>query len=214
MRKQVLSILVVTLALAICTSSVAAANNQNLTWGISVGQRLDYNYHSEIQNYNETDIKDVNFYNIIESLPDIPDDIDSLEEYPANPNRSCYYSNGTETPFPYIWYAVPVGNWDLNIDLWEMQPSINASNIINTPEVVGFNKTWSWDGGNTTYIYAELYSRSTGVLHTYQQYSPMSEDFIVDTLMVLIPSNNIIYIVAGVGVTAVILVAIVLLKRR
>ena len=214
MRKHILSIIAVALAVAICTSSVAAANNQNLAWGINVGQRLDYNYHSETQHYNETDIKDVNFYNIIESLPEISDDIDSLGEYPATPSRTCYYTNGTETSYLYIWYAVPVGNWDVIIDLWELHPTINASHIINTPEVVGYNTTWSWDGGNTTYIYAELYSRSTGVLHTYQKYSPMSEDFIIDTVMVLLPGNDIIYIVAGVGVTAVVLVAIVLLKRK
>ncbi|MGY5878721.1 MAG: hypothetical protein RTV31_00665 [Candidatus Thorarchaeota archaeon] len=214
MRKQVLSIFAVVLAVAICTSSVAAANNQNLAWGISVGQRLDYNYHSETQHYNETDIKDVNFYNIIESLPAISDDIDTLGEFPSTPSRTCYYSNGTETTYPYIWYAVPIGNWDLVIDLWELHPGINESHIIDTPEVVGYNSTWSWDGGNTTYIYAELYSRSTGVIQTYQKYSPMSEDFIIDAKMVLIPSSDIIYIVAGVGVAAVVLVAIVLLKRK
>lgn len=216
MRKQVLSIIAVTLAIAICTSSVVAVTNQNLSWGISVGQRIDYDFYREVRNYNETEIWDFRFYNIIEDLPVIADDIDSWGEFPTTPNRTCYYENGTEPTFPYIWYALPIGNWDMVIDLWLDYSSINESNIIDTPQLVGYNCTWSWDDGNTTYIYAEIYSKSTGVLHTLQQYSPVSENFITSLEIVLIPSNDIpvIYILVAGGVTAVILVAIVILKRK
>jgi len=215
-RKQVLSIIAVVLAAAICTSSVVAVTNQNLSWGISVGQRLDYDYYREVTNYNDTEISDFRFYNIIESLPAISDDIDSWGDLPDKPNRTCYYENGTEPTFPYIWYVIPIGNWNLIIDLWLDQPGINESNIIDTPQFVGYNCTWSWDDGNTTYIYAELYSRSTGVLHTLQKYNPVSENFITSLEIVLIPSDDIpvIYILAAGGIVSVGLVVIVLMKRK
>lgn len=216
LRKQILSILVVTLAVVICTSSVAAANNQNLTWGISVGQRLDYVFDREVTNYNDTVTQHFQFYNIIESLPAISNDIDSWGDMPGTPSRTCYYENGTEPTFPYIWYAMPIGNWDVIIDLWIDTPSINESDIIDTPQLVGFNRTWSWDGGNTTYIYAEVYSRSSGILHTLQQYNPVSENFITSLEIVLIPSsdNLVIYGLVAAGIVSVVLMVVVLMKRK
>ncbi len=220
LRKQVLSIIAVTLAVAICTSSVVAVTNQGFTWGISVGQRLDYDYYRERSFFNDTrfedysSIKDIQFYNIIESLPAISDDIESWGDLPDTPNRTCYYANGTEPTFPYIWYVIPIGNWDLIIDLW-IGSGVNESEIVDTPQFVGYNSTWSLDGGNMTFIYAEIYSRSTGVLHTLQQYYPM-ESLITQTEVVLIPSDDIpvIYILAAGGIVSVVLVVIVLMKRK
>ncbi|MHA1930399.1 MAG: hypothetical protein ACTSV2_17645 [Candidatus Thorarchaeota archaeon] len=221
MRKQVLSIIAVVLAVAICTSSVVAVTNQNLSWGISVGQRLDYDYYRESLFFNDTRfedfsiIRDFQFYHIIESLPAISDDIESGGDLPDTPNRTCYYANGTEPTFPFRLYVIPIGNWDLIIDLW-IESGVNESEIVDTPQFVGYNATWSWDDGNTTYIYAEIYSRSTGVLHTLQQYSPVSENFITSLEIVLIPSDDIpvIYILAAGGIVSVVIVAIVLMKRK
>ncbi len=220
LRKQVLSIIAVALAVAICTSSVVAVTNQNLSWGISVGQRLDYDYYREYSYFNDTRfddysiIRDFRFYNIVGNLPVISDDIDIRGELPTTPNRTCYYENGTETSYPYLWYVIPIGNWDLIIDLW-IGTGVNESEIIDTPQFVGYNATWSWDDGNTTHIYAEIYSRSTGVLHTYQTYIP-SENSIMQTEIVLIPNddNPVIYILAAGGIVSVVIVAIVLMKRK
>ncbi len=204
----------VTISVAICTSSVVVATNQNLQWGFQVTQRFDYHRHWESTLGNTTDSSDNRFYNIIEDLPAIADDIYSMGELPAAPIRTCYYENGTETPLPYLWYVIPIGNWDLIIDLW-IGSGVNESEIVDTPQFVGYNSTWSLDGGNMTFIYAEIYSRSTGVLHTLQQYYPM-ESLITQTEVVLIPSDDIpvIYFLAAGGIVSVVLVALVLMKRK
>ena len=220
MRKQVLSFIAVTLAVAICTSSVAAVTNQNLSWGISVGQRIDYDNYREISYFNDTRFNDYSiiwdfrFYNIVENLPAIDNDIDTRGELPTTPNRTCYYENGTETPLPYLWYVIPIGNWDLIIDLW-IGSGVNESEIVDTPQFVGYNCTWSWDDGNTTHIYTEIYSRSTGVLHTYKTYTPGENMFMLREI-VLIPSDDIpvIYILAAGGIVSVVLVVVVLMKRK
>ena len=201
--------------------SAILVTNQNFSWGISVGQRIDYDNYREIAYFNDTRfddysiIWDFRFYNIIESLPAISNDIDSIGEILHKVNITSYYENGTETSYPFLFYVLPIGNWDLIIDLWLDQPSINESNIIDTPEFVGYNCTWSWDDGNTTHIYTEIYSRSTGVLHTYKSYTPGENSFMLRE-MVLIPSDDIpvIYILAAGGIVSIVLVAIVLMKRK
>lgn len=221
MRRQFLYITALVISVAICTSSVFAATNQNLQWGISDGQRFDYSYYREVQNFNDTQIWDFQFYNIVDNLSVISDDIDNISEIPVAPNRTCYYENGTETSHPYKWYVIPIGNFDLIIDLWLDHPSINESNIIDTPQLVGYNCTWSWDDWNNTYIYAEIYSKSTGVLHTYQSVNPISESFSTSSEIVLIPGDDIlpddilpvIYIAVAGGVV-IILVAIFMIKRK
>lgn len=211
MRRQFLYITALIISVAICTSSVVAATNQNLQWGISDGQRFDYSYYNEIQNYNDTNIWDLRFYNIVENLPVISDDIDTRGELPVTPDRTCYYENGTETQYPYLWYVIPIGNFDLIIDLWIGM--VNESEIIDTPLFVGYNSTW--DDENRTYIYAEIYSKSTGVLFAYQSVYPLSENFSIIREIVLISGVDIsiIYIAVAGGAVVIVLVAIFKMKR-
>jgi len=214
LKRKLLITIAVAISIAICTSSVVAATNQNLQWGMSVGQRFDYNFIREVHNYNDTETWDLRFYNIVGDLPVISDNIDTWGKFPATPNRTCYLENGTQGTFPYIWYAIPIGNFDLIIDLW-IGSGVNESEIVDTPLLVGYNCTSSWDGGNTTHIYAEIYSKSSGVLDTYQAVNQF-ETFSSSVEIVLIPGDDMlpVYIAVAGGVVLIVLVSVVLIKRR
>ena len=217
MRRQVLCLIAVTISVAICTSSVVAATNQNLQWGFEVNQRFDYHTPWERTFGNVTDSSDNRFYNIVEDLPAIADDIDSIGELPAAPIRTCYFENGTEPPHPHFWNAIPVGNWSLFRDILLDERGINESNIIDTPQLIGFSVTVI--DKNFTYFYTEIYSKSTGVLH-FLNNSRSGHFFGVNlnsiTEIVLIPSVDIpiIYVAVAGGVVLIVLVAIGIMEKR
>ncbi|MFW9913496.1 MAG: hypothetical protein ACFFEU_13545 [Candidatus Thorarchaeota archaeon] len=146
---------------------VSAASNQGLHWGITVGSRFDYHEYTNFTIQDSPEERD--FYVIIDSLPSIPDDINATSDLPNSPSATHFHENGTQIEGPSTWSALPVGNWSVIIGIWEgwwsNQPELNVTqDIINTPHLIGYNYTVLSRSGLDTC--AEIYVRTTGVLHT------------------------------------------------
>jgi hypothetical protein len=157
--------------LCLVVTPVSAANNQGLYWGVTIGSRFDYHDFAEftIPNQNETSPSEKDFYIIIDSLPSIPDDITAMRNLSRLVGASRFYENGTEIEGSSSWDVLPVGNWGLIVNIWEgqwsNQPEENVTqDIINTPYLIGYNFTVFHESGTDTL--ADIYVRTTGVLHT------------------------------------------------
>ena len=163
---QLMAILFV---LCFVVTPVGAASNQGLHWGVTIGKRFDY--HRVAESVFETSPIEMDFYVIIDSLPTIVDDINTIGDLPDTPGATQFYVNGTEIEGSSGWFVFPVGNWSLIVSLWQIWPAeINVTqDIISTPYLIGYNYTVSW--GTTTSTHAEIYVRASGVLHTsYSRY--------------------------------------------
>ncbi|MFW9932001.1 MAG: hypothetical protein ACFFDR_05025 [Candidatus Thorarchaeota archaeon] len=141
----------------------SAANTQGLSWGISVGERIDYtlNTYSEGMESELFDNITVDCYVTIESLPEIPTIVTAIPILlPQYYNQS--FSNGTEYSFP--WIAVPIGNWTLISEL--LVPAISSVTnitIIDTPSDWGYEIDYESRSSNMTEIL--LISKSDGALN-------------------------------------------------
>jgi hypothetical protein len=207
------------LCVSLCVLPVAAVSNQNLYWGFSIGQRFDYTLHLEVINGTEyLNLKDVDYYIVVKSLPAINDSVHSLGNLPSHPDFGCYYTNDTEvTPYSYIWLALPIGNWSLIIDLFLASPSsLTEDEIINTPTLAGFNFTMTSD--NLTATSCEIYSKSTGALYTRQSiFQNVYHDIVFrhETRIDLIESSGSIlpYLAIAGGAVLVIAIGVIIAKR-
>jgi len=129
--KAVLTISIVSIILFAQISSVAAANNQGLEWGIEADNRFDYDF--EVSYHNSTFDLDLSgeMYIIINELGTISDDIVAMMNLPLPHmvlgSYTAYWNNGTvmndfwlSIPFqgaPFVAY--PIGNWTLMTELFE-----------------------------------------------------------------------------------------------
>ena len=215
MKKSPIQIVVCILLLSIFITPAMALNNQGLQWAISVDQRFNYTYFSERILENNTSSEKFNFYVIIDGIPDIPNNVGSLSEIFEKVNRTSYYENGTETVHPIIWYVLPVGNWSLIEYLW-LSIEISESDIIDTDNLIGYNYTTV--NSMETYIYSEIYVKTTGVLYRYYTSSIMSEysrivnitlTDDIETIASTAEANDIMFYLATGGAIVVIAVAII-----
>ncbi|MGY5875875.1 MAG: hypothetical protein RTU30_09025 [Candidatus Thorarchaeota archaeon] len=145
------------------------ANNQGLTWGISIGDR--FYFYSEIsgdEGLVPEEIQDI-YYIEVEVLPTIPDDI-GLNSTMPDMQFQQFYLNGTLMYGMYTFgpRALPIGNWDLQSDLIESTyGGFYNYSIIDSSNVWGYFINATLDT-----IHMELtleYSKVDGVL-TYQLY--------------------------------------------
>ncbi len=179
---QLMAILFV---LCLVVTPVSAANNQGLHWGVTTGSRFDYHDFAEftMPNQNETSPREKDFYVIIDSLPSIPDDINAMRNLSGLVGASRFYENGTEIEGSSSWDVLPVGNWSLIVGIWQSRATNTTDynmtqDIISTPYLIGYNYTIFWRSGTDTL--AEIYVRTTGVLHTSYSRITWTEIGIVD----------------------------------
>ncbi|MFW9798738.1 MAG: hypothetical protein ACFFE2_17005 [Candidatus Thorarchaeota archaeon] len=126
-----------------------ATSNQNLDWGVEIGDRFYLHYRHE-DLYFPDDSSEFDCYIDVESLPAIPDDIDQVIDifvFTISPELTLYYTNGTEIG---PWWAllpnviIPIGNWTLWSVLlsdYENRTTIYFSESLNITEN---ERTWSW----------------------------------------------------------------------
>ena len=167
--KIILSISIVTLILFAQISSVAAANNQGLEWGIEVGDRFDYDF--DMSYHNSTFDLDLTgeMYVVVNFLNDISDDITIMPNIAIpslySGSYTTYWNNDTVMddfwmgiPFmgaPFIAY--PVGNWSLMTQLFEDNPTSTVtqdSSILNNTIV---------DVPNSDDVVIQVFQKSNGV---------------------------------------------------
>ena len=171
---KILSFQLMAILFVLCfvVTPVEAASNQGLHWGVTIGSRFDY--HRFAESVYETSPIEMEFYVIIDSLPSIADDINTMVDLPDFPGATQFYENGTEIEGSSGLLVFPVGNWSLIVSIWQSWPGYTTAenviqDIISTPYLIGYNFTESWGSGN--YTHAEIYVRATGVLHTsYSRY--------------------------------------------
>ena len=181
-----------------------------------MGQRFDYNIYFDFKSgsYNKSWHKIVN--NVVESLPQIANDINNLTELPSNPEYSSYYENGTELENRYLWFALPIGNWNLIIDLWLDYYTQNETQIVDTQELVGQNFSFSDSTFfNLTSLTSIIYCKSNGVLHTFQEIHSNDLSNSNFTIALMIPTGGIstIYVAIGVGGAAAIMIVLFIVDR-
>lgn len=162
---QLMAILFV---LCFVVTPVGAASNQGFHWGVTIGSRFDYHRIVEL-GYWTSPIDD-DFYVIIDSLPSIADDINTMADLPDSPGTLQFNENGTGIEVSLGWQVYPVGNWSHIVSIWQSwladTPESNVTqDIISTPYLIGYNYTVSWVLATQTH--AEIYVRTTGVLHTF-----------------------------------------------
>lgn len=156
----------------------SAATNQNLEWGVDVGNRFDYHFQS-----NEIES---NCYLIVESLPAIQDDIlkiDYMDFFNVTPRYTLYFANGT---IAYWWMfdltqlIIPTGNWNLWSSLVENRYGVGSINITET------STSWTWTlvsqrRDASILVVSSTFRKSNGVLSYYgitQFTSEGDEDFV------------------------------------
>ncbi|MFW9966401.1 MAG: hypothetical protein ACFFEA_04540 [Candidatus Thorarchaeota archaeon] len=164
---QLMAILFV---LCIVVTPVSAANNQGLHWGVTIGSRFDYHKSAElVLGRPDPSPTEEDFYVIIDSLPSIPDDINKTGDLPRLLGATQFYENGTEIEGSSGWNVLPVGNWSLIVSMWQSWHTNTTEynvtqDIIITPHLIGYNFTVSDESITSTF--ADIYVRTTGVLHT------------------------------------------------
>lgn len=148
MRNKTVPLLTVLYMLILLTPIVAATSNQNLDWGVEIGDRFDFYFRYEDYYYPNYS-KEFDCYIIVESLPIIPDDISEVVHWTffnASPDLGLYFTNNTDmgpwaATLPQV--ILPIGNWVLWSSLLEDYESSSTFHFesINTTET---QSTWTW----------------------------------------------------------------------
>ncbi len=132
--------------------NVSAANTQGLSWGVLVGDRIDYTLSVYSEGYETTYLTNGTFdcYVTIKSLPDIPATVNTIPNLqPQNYNQS--FLNGTE--YAFAWIAVPIGNWTLFTEILEQSmTSFDNVTFIDTATEWGYDAFLRFLSSNLTQI--------------------------------------------------------------
>jgi hypothetical protein len=164
LNRAIVSLLILFLLGSSLPAAGSAATNQNLEWGVEVGNRFDYHFQS-----NEMES---NCYLIVESLPAIQDDIseiDYLDFFNVTPGYTLYFVNGTIAwwwMFDLTQLIIPSGNWNLWSSLVENRYGAGSINITET------STSWMWTSvsqqhGASMLIISATFQKSNGVLSYY-----------------------------------------------
>ena len=148
MKNKAAPILAVLCIVTMLVPLVAATSNQNLDWGVEVGNRFDYHFRYQDYDYPIYD-KEFDFYIVVESLPTIPDDINEVHSpyyFNISIGLEWFFANGTDMGLysallPHMIH--PVGNWALWTTLleeWESQ----STHYIEDITISESFSTWTW----------------------------------------------------------------------
>ncbi|NHJ14673.1 MAG: hypothetical protein EAX95_13420 [Candidatus Thorarchaeota archaeon] len=199
---------------------VAAQTNQGLSWGISVSDRIDFNFVAD----TDTDSFSEAMYAQIISTPTIPNSISSWAAVPTATANWNWAANDTSIGlYGLIFltlfavgshFSVPVGNWTLLTTL--VTSVLTGERIID--DLFYWGVEFTEDTSSTESItVAARYFKSDGFL------AKLTIEFFEDNtrtgsvgvirqgFMTTIADN---YILIGAGVVVLIILAIVCAKRR
>ncbi|MGY5875244.1 MAG: hypothetical protein RTU30_05820, partial [Candidatus Thorarchaeota archaeon] len=209
-----------------------AANNQGLEWGVEVDDRLEFSFDADwsitIMSVSTSYSVDHNVYLEIDSLPSIPNDVDSLSDIDMVVS-TMKFANGTEvsdifsevplsTGLPTAAY--PIGNWaavaaalDNDLTTATVTPDVanNATHFGYSYSMMGIDSAVYWYKADGSLAYMHMGMTITGMSDTQIHFvrtnppDPVGGGLVLDTTTLLI-------IAGGVGV--VIIIAIVFAKRR
>ena len=194
--KIILSVTIVSIILFANISSVAAANNQGLEWGIGVGDRFDYDFDVSYQNSTLDLVLTGEMYVIVNSLGDISDDVTSLPNIPIGSlyidSFTTYWSNGTVMDdfwksisfmgSPFLTY--PIGNWTLMTELFEAV----MGTVVVTQDATILNYTIV-DVPTAGNLVTQVFQKSNGV-PSYQLYDILWGEATVDIEFTLTSSTT------------------------
>jgi hypothetical protein len=193
--KVILSVSIVTIILFAQISSVAAANNQGLEWGIEVDDRFDYDF--DVSYHNSTFDLDLTgeMYVIVNVLGDIADDIVALMNIPIaslySGTFTVYWNNGTVMddfwlgiPFmgsAFLYY--PIGNWTLMAELFE---DAFPTGVTQDATTLNYTIVDVPQAGN---VISQVFQKSNGVAMS-QQYHVAWSDTTADVEFTLKSSSS------------------------
>ncbi len=152
----------------------SAYTNHDLSWGVEEGDRSDYTYSSTYTWEDKTE----NVYVIVDSLPDIPENVTSIMNITLYVGSSgqliLYHENGTyyEAFFwAYLYLkGYPIGNWSL-VESFMFPTSTNTS----TPGLISTDTEWGYSRSYYTLGLASMdkifvstrYSKTDGFVNFY-----------------------------------------------
>ncbi len=165
LNRATVSILVLLLLTGLLPIAGSAVTNQGLEWGVEVGDRFAYHFHQENVDFD--------FDIVVESLPEIPDDITEIQSYHGF-NVTPTFELATEvrsSGLPQM--IVPVGNWILWSSLLKKYVADSfLFDSINTTETA---TSWTWtainyflESQNISREETATFRKSDGVLSNYQ----------------------------------------------
>jgi len=200
--------------------TASAASNQGLTWGITEGQTFTFSVDQSIEMAIYTLTTSIeNSYKIvmgIDSLPEIPADIDSLLDLPSV-DVNFRFENGTTVAevIPLsIGFVVPTGNWTLIDELYkDVYGAIPGVTWIDTAMVYGYSMSLEELG--MSYDYTFQYLKADGFLYSINM--DMESSFANTTMnferLGGLDTMTLILVGGGAGI-AIIVIAIVVLKMK
>jgi hypothetical protein len=222
MRKSLfLAALLVGLLLA---QSASAANSQGLTWGFTKGQTFTFSMNGstemQILTFTTSTTTSATINMEITSVPDIPEEVDSILDIPFI-GIKISYANGSSpeelTPVPINGsLAVPIGNWSLMEDIFDIYSIMPNATLINDASFFGYEMAYSLVGISVDYVLK--LSKADGFLYSLTMdmestaYGNMTIHVDLQRLGGL---DTMTLVVVGVGAgVVVIIVAAVVVKMR
>ena len=232
----------VTIILFAQISSVAAANNQGLEWGIEVGDRYDFDF--DVSYHNSTFDLDLTgeMYVVVNLVGDISDDIVALMNIPIASlylgTFTVYWSNGTVMddfwlgiPFmgtTFLYY--PIGNWTLMAELFE---DAFPTGVTQDTSILNYTVVDVPAAGN---VMSQVFQKSNGVASSMRSHVTWS-DTTADVEFTLTSSTTVtttttttttsgttgttgtgdttlILILGGGAAVAIVVIVIVMMRRK
>lgn len=206
--QMVALVLMIILSIPIMVDSQA----HGLTWGFTPGERF-YFKETHIWNSSSTiSTSSFEYYLIAEDYLTIQD---PLTFFPIDREETFYY-NGTQSNTGRIYFAVPIGNWDLLTDTYIS----SYSNDFDTIDIIDEENYW---GFRTTIeqLYAEvcqisIFSKTDGVLvsllYEYTYNFELKISTFVERIAPPLNLNNP-FLIAGVSIIFVGLLGVYFFRR-
>jgi hypothetical protein len=217
--------IMVVLIVVMLVGPTEAINNSGLSWGVEIGNRIDY--HLAIRYTDPSRNSDLDYYIVLDNLPAIPENITVLPHIGAsqanewNTYFSFYFMNDSkitpQTSVPALtWSAYPVGNWsfveecvlsDINTTIWEVH-------IIDTATEWGLSIT----ADEMIWIHTDTirYSKNDGAMNFFEMNFQYTDGKFRRIEYTRVGEGIPIQLVIGVGGLLIGLAALVLvlLKKR
>ncbi|MGY5854558.1 MAG: hypothetical protein RTU92_13400 [Candidatus Thorarchaeota archaeon] len=149
---------------------VHAINNQNLDWGIDVGDVFEYTYSEELPTgvLDTTVIRNEYDFNVtVVGLPILHDDIDERDDF--EPRLNTHYELESDVTLPTrirpIWTAYPIGNWPIITDIENSTQRLYYINATFSESFSEWSVTWFYDALYFREKFTLHISKTTGVLN-------------------------------------------------
>ena len=222
MRRRIVIIFILAM-MFMGTSYSSATNTQNLSWGLSPGDRIDYTLSVDAEESAAVswDNGVYNLYCIVNELKEIPTTVTSIMDITLSQSYvTFYFTNGTTFPTSLIWLAVPIGNWTLLTSLLtSTAPTSGQITYIDSATEWGYDYIADYGNVVQTTIFRVL--KEDGALNRYEVRSDddnPAEDAVViisrpGLLNLPIDSSLLLPIAIGIGVILIVLVIVVMKKR-